>query len=161
MKATIRLFVGLILLAFTLAAVHYVPAGFLVLLGVQPASEGVRSPAQRALDAADEEIAVRCQRIKAKERIVDLVLAGELGLVPAAAWFEVVNSSPPAYPDKSWRIYRGNSDGERLCRQVIAWARCRLEVVQPESLVQARVRELERELDDHIARHGTVILSER
>jgi hypothetical protein len=161
MRATIRLFVGLVLVAFTLASLHYVPAGFLALLGVQASPDSVRSPTQRSLDAADEEIAIRCERIKAKERIVDLLLTGELGLIPAAAWFEVVNASPPAYPDKSWRVYSGQCDGEKLCRQVIAWARCRLEVALPESAVQVKIRHLEKELHDHIAQHGKVILSER
>jgi hypothetical protein len=108
-----------------------------------------------------EEIAMRCQRMKAKERIAQMVVAGELGLFPAAAWFREINSSGPAYTDRSWCMQPGQSDGEKLCRQVIAWSRSELDGVLPDNLIQARVRELEKELDDHIARYGKVILEEQ
>jgi hypothetical protein len=148
-------------LAVVLGGLRLVPRNWLDVLDLEPARDHARSVASRANDPVKEEIAMRFQRTNAKERIVQLVLTGEMGLLPAAAWFEVVNASPSAYTDDSWRSLPGRSDGEKLCRQVIAWVRSRMGGILPASLVEARVRELERQLDDHVARHGTVVLEDR
>jgi hypothetical protein len=147
----IRVFAVLILLAGGLASVGTRHPNVAARLGWQA------TPASRQ-EPPNEEVLIVTQRFKAKRRVIEALLEGNLGLFEAAAWFHDLNSSPPAHPAEGWQRLPGRCDGEKLCRQVIGWARVHLQDVMPASQVMARLQEMEDELNAHIARHGKVVL---
>jgi hypothetical protein len=115
------------------------------------------TPASRR-EPPNEETLIIAQRAKAKQRVIATLLEGNLGLFEATAWFRDLNSSPPEYPAEGWQRLPGRCDDEKVCRQVIAWARAHMLDTMPASQVMARVQEMENELHAHIARHGKVLL---
>jgi hypothetical protein len=96
------------------------------------------------------------RRIHEKERLAAELIDGRLTLFEAAALFHRLNAEPPAPPPLALS-YPGDSEEERLCRQVIGWAWHRLEKCDP-----GRANDLEgaceEELRRHKERHGTVVL---
>jgi hypothetical protein len=105
-----------------------------------------RAAGQHLLLPCSEEVKVQQQRIRAKAEVVDRVLARELSLAEAAAWFRFFNDNPPECRDDFRRCIPGRSDGEKACRQVIGWARARLNCRLPDSPTAAAVARLEDEL---------------
>ena len=69
-----------------------------------------------------EESEIVHERIKAKNRVVARLLAKEISLLEAAAWFRYLNDNPPERPCDFRRMMPGASDGEKACRQVVEWA---------------------------------------
>jgi hypothetical protein len=68
------------------------------------------------------------RRVQAKHRLVADVIAGRLSLLPAAARFRDLNEQPPVYDRERFRaLYPGADDGERHCREVLAWVADALE----------------------------------
>jgi hypothetical protein len=68
------------------------------------------------------------RRICAKHRLAEEVIAGRLGLRQAAARFRELNEQPSAYDRERFRaLYPGADDGERHCREVLAWVADALE----------------------------------
>jgi hypothetical protein len=106
----------------------------------------------------DRQLAVLGRRLDVKERIAARVVRGEMTLLQASAWFRALNETSE-YPDDYRRVFPGASDGERLCRQVIGWARSRARI-QSESLAAEVEARLEGDLRKHLAHHGTVELPE-
>jgi hypothetical protein len=106
-------------------------------------------PEQRSglLLPTPEQTRVIQARIEAKEAVADRLLAGELVLLEAAAWFRRLNDNPPEYRVDAHLCFPGNSDGEKLCRQVIEWARHPLKSLPPESRAEALGR-----LEDELGR---------
>lgn len=101
------------------------------------------------------------RRIKARIRVVDQLMAGEVTLVEAAAWFRYLNDTPPDYPEPSWRLLPGPSEGEKLCRQVIGWAEAHLCSRPRSPQLEARYAALKKELADLLAaQRGKVVLPE-
>lgn len=98
------------------------------------------------------------QRMKAKTKVVERLVAGELTLVQAAAWFRQLNDTPWEHRCDYRRQWPGNSDGEKLCRQVIAWTRSDLQFRMPESQASALLCQLEGELEMILAERDTVEL---
>ncbi len=94
-------------------------------------------------------------RLECKERVTDALLDGRLGLLEAAAFFQLLNRRPPAVPEEDLRMYlAGDSDEERLCHCVIAFAECKLRASRPgrpERACQVRQRLLD-ELYEHLRR---------
>jgi hypothetical protein len=98
------------------------------------------------------------RRIVAKEGVIEALLEGRLTLLQAARWFQLLNEQPANCPDDYRDFFPGRSDGEKLCRQVLCWARPRLEEGPP-SRAQALMAQLEAELEEHLCAHdGTVLL---
>src|SRR4051794_9379807 len=147
MHAPIRLLVSLVVLSGGLAGIAAIRPAAIGRLGLQwrDAQPGpvrcVRS----------EETLARCRRGRAKERIIEQLLAGNMSLFDAAAWFAAVNEAPAEFPDLTWQALPGHSAGEKLCRQVIFWARSQMETTLPFSQVEGRVKELESDLERHNA----------
>ena len=100
------------------------------------------------------------RRIQEKDRIAGELIDGRLTLFEAAARFGRLNAEPPAPPLALSLFYPSDSEEERLCRQVIAWASRRLEKSDPD-----RANDLagacEEELRRHKERHGTVVLPDQ
>src|SRR5262245_2628946 len=69
----------------------------------------------------DERCLVIAQRLRMKTAITHQVVDGELGLLEAAALFRSLRGTDSPFPDASWEGMAGRSEGEKLCRQVIAW----------------------------------------
>jgi hypothetical protein len=62
------------------------------------------------------------QRNAAKEHVIEELLAERLTLFQAAACFDCLNHEPPECAADCRRFFPGDSDGEKSCRQVLAWA---------------------------------------
>lgn len=98
------------------------------------------------------------RRIKAKTNIIEKLLAGELTLFEAGAWFRYLNSEPKSTPNFHWENLPGNDSNEKICRQVITWTEGRMRHQAPASEIAEVLRRLEEELCRHIADNGKVIL---
>jgi hypothetical protein len=151
MTLAIRLLASLILLAGGLAGAGSVHPDLEAVVGWQTVQSGQNN-------SMIENGKIVVARIGEKEKVTLALLAGDLDLFEAAAWFRELNLSPKNRPDQTWQRWPGRCDGEKLCRQVIAWAGARLETTLPPSLARARMREMEAVLKAHLAQHGNVIL---
>jgi len=107
-----------------------------------------------------EATAVRVRRIERKMMVVRRLLDGDLSLVEAGAHFRDLNAGPSGMEDVSWHELPGADDGERLCRQVISWARAEMAKACSPGELQANTARMERELGEHAATHGGVTLPE-
>lgn len=156
MTVSTRILMSLVFLAAGLVGVGSMQQNGSSSIGVQR----LRS----ANDANSRRVAARftvvAQRIKVKTHLVERLIAGELGLFEAAAWFERLNRTPPEHMDVHWRDLPGGCDGEKLCRQVISWSASQLRTTATPSQAEARIQELEEELQLHIACNGKVDLPE-
>jgi hypothetical protein len=152
MTTPIRVLAGLILLAGGLAVAGVVRSD-LAAPGQQGGTDG------KSTVPSDEARIVE-GRNRAKQEIILALIARELGLLEASAWFRELNLSPQ-YPEKGWQDQDGGCDDEKTCRQVIRWTRSWMQGTMPESQVMARVQELEDELETHIGRRGEVVLPSR
>ncbi len=89
-------------------------------------------------------------RIRAKQEVIRLLLAGELTLPEAGARFRDLNAHP-AGPEPA--------NGVPFCRQVIAWAAVPQGEGDSQEAGRARAARLEAELRAHISAHGGVRLT--
>jgi hypothetical protein len=120
------------------------------------AAAAARTQKRKALDA---NLAIVRARMRAKEQVVERVLAGEMTLFEAAAWFGTLNTTPDHYPDLTWCQFPGRGDGEKLCRQVLSWAASTARDAGTASQADMRLCQLEEELARRLAQHGTVDLA--
>ncbi len=82
------------------------------------------APGEEAREAdLDRRLRVARQRIDAKFAVVRRLLAGELTLLEAATRFRDINGEPADCPALDNCLWPNASPEERLCRQVIGWAR--------------------------------------
>jgi hypothetical protein len=160
MTAATRLLVCLVVLSAGLAGIASDGPTWLAFLGVRGHQQGNSAAAsqQQASRRLDEQRMVVAQRLKAKERITRSLLEREMTLFEAAAWFGYLNDTPPDCPDRHWKTYRGGCAGEKLCRQVMAWVAGYARQKMVPSQAEARMQELEQDLQCHIAGHGQVQL---
>jgi hypothetical protein len=108
-------------------------------------------PNSRLLAGPGEEIRVIDQRVARKEEVIGRLIAGEITLLEAAAWFRDLNDDPPDRPCDFRQLERGRSDGEKACRQVVGWVRSSL-INHPDPAEAAKVlARLERELEERAA----------
>jgi hypothetical protein len=112
---------------------------------------GVGRPAASRRCVPGQEYHLALQRLQSKQQIIAELISGRLPLLEATAQFRA--AQPPA---KDQAGAPPSDDGERLCRTVIGWAYLALSE-RPER-ADAFSEELEQELQDHLARHGTVCL---
>ena len=99
-------------------------------------------------------------RIGAKSQIIERLRGGELDLFEAAGWFGHVNHEPAEFADRSWQFLPGDSDEEKLCRQVILWARGHLGQSMPPSEFDTFIADLEARLSARLRDRGRVELPE-
>jgi hypothetical protein len=97
------------------------------------------------------------RRMAIKEAVVHQLIAGELPLREAAAWFKYVNERPTGCASNYRAIFRGTSAEESACRQVICWVKSELNVSSP-SRAEEVVRRLEAELQGQLECDGKVEL---
>jgi hypothetical protein len=104
-------------------------------------------PTSILLAAPDEKSRIMQDRMAARTKVVERLLAQEINLVEAAAWFRELNDNPPHLRCDYRSQWPGDSDGEKLCRQVINWAEIHLHGLRTPSEAQEIVSRLRDELD--------------
>jgi hypothetical protein len=156
MHASIRLLASLVFVTGGLGGVAVVRPTAIRTLGLE--WEGAPRSDRGLVRPAEEASIIRINRMRAKDRIIDQMLAGQLGLFEAAAWFQAINETPVEFPDRSFQKLPGRSSGEQVCRQLIGWYRAVAEQRMPRSQLDAQVKILDEELESRIAKNGTVIL---
>ncbi|MFO0878783.1 MAG: hypothetical protein U0840_15685 [Gemmataceae bacterium] len=97
------------------------------------------------------------RRLRAKTAIVDKLVAGELTLFEAAAWFRTLDRETDPNPQLPCKA-PVQDPNLQLCRHVIVWVEGHLGSGESSSQASTWVERLEHELQDHLARHGRVIL---
>jgi hypothetical protein len=110
----------------------------------------------RRREELDHRREVLLRRIAAKEQVVAELVAGRLTLLQAAARFRDLKEEPPDMADPPGYPC-GCSEGERLCREVMAWADGWLAERAPQRAAAVAAR-LEAELRRHRDRAGMVRL---
>jgi hypothetical protein len=154
MTLCMRVLWGLIVTAAGLAGVGY---GRLDWLGVGQ-GRGQRQREQRQGEELKRQSRLVLERVKVKTEVVHELLAGEMSLAGAAAWFGYLNDCPPDCRNDFRAHWEGSSDGEKLCRQVIRWAAAELREKEGPSRARARLKELEAELERLRGPDGVVVL---
>jgi hypothetical protein len=96
------------------------------------------------------------ERSAAKDRVVTALIEGRLTLVEAAAHFR--RWKHPRIDIR--REYRGDSEEEHLCRQVIRGTEIALRVRGEDAVAAAFAARWNEELRRHLEQHGKVILPE-
>jgi hypothetical protein len=138
---------ALILSAALLAAVMLARPDWLT-PDSQPKASAAR-PWVKGVYPADPRVALVARRKAVKEELARSLFDGELTLLEAAERFRVLDGDLPAVKAMP---------GERLCNLAISWAAAVMQNDRPQHEVAARVAVLRRELQDHVARHGGVLL---
>jgi hypothetical protein len=99
-------------------------------------------------EALDRQAEALFQRLESRRQILDDVMTRRLGLIEAAARFRDLGDLKGEYYRQLFRrYYPGQTDEEKYCRQVIAFARFCSPCPQP-----PRIAELEAELEALLAR---------
>jgi hypothetical protein len=124
-----------------------------------PDSPDAYSEAERLHERLCRFDGVLTARIHERKEIVDQLRDGKVDLFAAAAHFKRMNHLPNVAQFDPLVAFRGASEDEKVCRQVINWLVAELQS-QPPSQRQAVLDRLEAELADHLARHGKVVLPE-
>jgi len=106
--------------------------------------------------AADPTLEITVLRTFAKQQVAREAAVGDRPLAEAAVLFGELNRVPPELVPADHSPLHGRTEGERLCRQVISYVR-RNGRDWPEVGQQAATR-LEAELEEELARHGSVRL---
>jgi hypothetical protein len=119
-----------------------------------PWASGVRPGPQTQLLVPGDDAVPTLNRTKAE--VIQRLLDGRITLPEAAAWFKSLNR-PGRNGLDLLAGYPGASEGERLCRQVIAWAKARAET-QSYSEAEVVGQRLEAELRARLERDGEVRL---
>jgi hypothetical protein len=130
--------------------------GVLVLVGrgrekkILAPDDGISTEKQRAADLERTQRSLNRQRQR-KQRLILALLAGRLRLLDAAAGFRALDRMTPEFAWQQFRdLYRGDSDEERHCRHVIAFAHAAL-IREPSRANEVRDR-LDAELREHLRR---------
>jgi hypothetical protein len=111
---------------------------------------------QQKLDAQD---GIPAQRLAIKTAATHQLIAGELTLPEAAAWFRYANEQVGAGRDYFREYHPSFSAEEAACRQVIEWVRAELNHTAPGQAAVV-VRRLEAELRGRLECEGKVVLPE-
>jgi hypothetical protein len=108
-------------------------------------------------DAQERRVAIIQARMRAKEKVVHDLLGGRIVFLQAARQFKELNETPITCQDEYRPFYPGNSDGEKVCRQVLQWIEDDLEDL-PLSQAQALRGKFEDELADNMRRNGGLVV---
>ena len=101
----------------------------------------------------------RCLRLhEARQRVLEDLARGRHRLLDGARQWRDLSPVPLHIQADLLRVEPGNSEGERLCRHTIQRIEIGLDL--PPEEARRVVARLEAELQEHLARHGTVVLPE-
>ena len=158
MGLLIRLLV-LGLLGATLIGVVQARPDFLGIAALSETQEYIARMAQRR-EALSRRAELIQQRSDAKQVIIRELLDDKLTLLQAARRFKDLNETPITCQDNYRLRYPGRSDGEKVCRQVLAWMDLDLAGLPPDQ-GKALSHRYEQELREHLESHdGVVVLPE-
>jgi hypothetical protein len=90
-------------------------------------------------------------RLNTRQEVLRALRAGGLSLVEAASRFGEVNHEEPETMSYVREMYPGHSDEERVCRQVMAWARA--DMGGDPGTGHAALLRLEAELEAYLKQH--------
>jgi hypothetical protein len=107
--------------------------------------------------ALDRALAKARLRAEAKMELIAELAAGRLTLLQAAACLRALPDAPPYFWTLMHGYWPGKSEGERLCRYLIAFTQDML-TDQQRTEAASVIARLEKELQDHLRRHGDVRL---
>ena len=156
MTATIRFWMTGIVLSAAFTGVAIAWPAWLEVLGVERASQ--KYPSSYTVLGPCKEGQVLAARCEAKSQILDRLRTRELNLFVAAAWFRHINQESAQYVGRHSKQYEGNTEEEKLCRQVISWAASCLSGQMPASELQLLLAELEGQLANRLCAEGRVDL---
>jgi len=97
------------------------------------------------------------QRNESREAVMRELLAGRLTLLQAARRFKDLNETPITCQDDYRSTYPGRSDGEKVCRQVLAWLERDLPDLSPSQAALLRST-LEEELAENLRQNDGVVV---
>ena len=109
--------------------------------------------------ALDRQMKGIAERTGCKEQVMARLVAGELTLFEAAAWFARLAETYPESGDFH-RLHPGSSDGEKWCREVISWAHTKVSWEHSAAEADRLCERLEAELQERLDGYGTVELPE-
>jgi hypothetical protein len=159
MCAPTRLLAGLVGLVVCLLSLDRAPSSLDTPVGLpREETTTLRVEHQRSEELSSRR-EVSLLRIKAKRQVVHQVVAGELTLFEAAAWFRFINDTPPEF-SYGWVSGPGASKEEKACRQVIGWVEEELLVMGLPDRSAGLSDRFTKQLEAHLAEHGRVILPE-
>ena len=119
--------------------------------GRRPEEEWCKEEARHSR-IMDEQVHALVLRIRSKSHITDEVIASRLSLLEAAAQFRILNRMPPSVSEEQARSqFAGDTEEERLCREVIHWVATAMRESEP-FLSAAVYVHLESQLNDHLQR---------
>jgi len=97
------------------------------------------------------------RRLAAKRMVARQLIEGQITLFQAAAHFGYLNSMPEDCPNPESSEFLGHSPGEKLCREVLGWAK---KEVRPHWSAEAHslIDQFEAELQAHLAANGGVVV---
>jgi hypothetical protein len=154
----ISMVVVLLLVVLSPALLHPEWANDLGLDTFRAALQPYPGPCQQVLAAEQEQrLQASVRRIEKKTRIIEQMVAGRVTLFETAAHFRRWNDEYPILPPHP--MDEGDSYEERLCSQVIGWARGWLSQHDPDGADELAAR-LRDEVRCHKAMHGRVVLPE-
>src|SRR5439155_5139503 len=116
-----RLLLSLLLLTATFAGASSAQREWAGLLGLEHSFAQVAEQREREAQLDRRHMIIH-RRMEAKMQIIRELFAGKLSLFQAAARFGYLNDTPEDCRDPYRDVWAGDSDGEKLCRQVIGWA---------------------------------------
>jgi hypothetical protein len=155
MTAVLRVSV-LGLVGTTLLGVAWAQPDFLN-IGALAESRERQSLANQRQQVLDRRYETAVQRTHAKQVIIDELLAGRLTLLEAARRFKNLNESPITCQDDYRSRFPGRCDGEKVCRQVLAWVDTALQQYPPDQ-ARAVAQRFEDDLQKHLQRHGDLVV---
>ena len=107
--------------------------------------------------ALDRHADVARDRIQAKEEVLRDLIVGRLTLLQAGRRFKDLNETPITCQDDYRSTYPGRSDGEKVCRQVLAWLERDLPDLSPSQAALLRST-LEEELAENLRQNDGVVV---
>jgi hypothetical protein len=105
----------------------------------------------REMDDLTQRQKALLHRLATRHEVLRALRADSLSLIEAAARFGEVNLEEPETMSYVREMYPGNSDEERVCRQVLAWARADLGGDPGKG--RATLLRLEAELETYLKQH--------
>ena len=108
-------------------------------------------------ETLDRQSEIVQHRISAKQEVIGDLVAGRISFLQAARRFKDLNETPITCQDNYRSRFPGRSDGEKVCRQVLAWLEGELRGLSPSQAASLRCT-CEEELEENLRRNDGVVV---